>query len=304
MRIGRHFYCDGGMRLNTPLSPALRLGADRLLLIALRYPPDARVEEAASEREVAYNNPAYLLGKVLNALLLDHIDYDLQRMRLMNAVLAGGEAAFGPEFLPRINEIIRANRGANYRVVRECVVRPSEDLGRLAGRAYNRRARSFRPARMVADLVMQLGGARRSGIGSRPALVRPVRRRVHPRAHRARSRRRRAPGGRDRGPLRVSPLAAALVVRNAVASAIVAALDDEHDRALVEAMKAVLAAGGASLPRTLARRLAATGAFTVGDAPTTADVTVRPADALLRHRDAALERLARGAAARGRVPPR
>jgi hypothetical protein len=34
------------------------------------------------------------------------------------------------------------------------VVRPSEDLGRLAGHAYNKRARSFRPARMVADLIM------------------------------------------------------------------------------------------------------------------------------------------------------
>jgi NTE family protein len=154
VRIGRHFYCDGGMRLNTPLSPALRLGAERLLLIALRHPPDPGVPHGGSEREVAYNNPAYLLGKVMNALLLDHIDYDLQRMRLVNALLAGGEAAFGAEFLPRINDIIRAKRGAEYRVVQECVVRPSEDLGRMAGRSYEKRARSFRPARMVADLIM------------------------------------------------------------------------------------------------------------------------------------------------------
>jgi len=155
VRIGRHFYCDGGMRLNTPLSPALRLGADRILLIALRHPPDAGADPGAAEREVAYNNPAYLIGKVLNALLLDHVDYDLQRMRLVNALLAGGEAAFGPEFLPRINEIIRSQRGASYKIVQECVVRPSEDLGRLAGRSYNKRARSFRPARMVADLIMR-----------------------------------------------------------------------------------------------------------------------------------------------------
>jgi NTE family protein len=154
VRIGRHYYCDGGLRLNTPLSPALRLGADRLLLVALRHPPEPDSGESRA-REVAYSNPAYLLGKVLNALLLDHIDYDLQRMRLVNSILAGGEAAFGPEFLPKINEIIRAQRGANYKYVRECVVRPSEDLGRLAGRAYKQRSRSLWPARVVSDLVMR-----------------------------------------------------------------------------------------------------------------------------------------------------
>lgn len=156
VRIGRHFYCDGGLRLNTPLSPALRLGADRLLLVALRHPPDPEDPGAIpSPRETAYGNPAYLIGKVLNAMMLDHIDYDLQRMRLMNALLLGGEQAFGAEFLPKINEIIRASRGTDYRVVRDCVIRPSEDLGRLAGRCYAERSRSLSPARLVADLVMR-----------------------------------------------------------------------------------------------------------------------------------------------------
>ena len=156
VRIGRHFYCDGGLRLNTPLSPALRLGADRLLLVALRHPPDPMREGATpTARETAYGNPAYLLGKVLNALLLDHVDYDLQRMRLMNALLAGGVQAFGPEFLPKVNEIIRATRGTDYKLIRDCVIRPSEDLGRLAGRAYQQRSRSLSPARVVADLVMR-----------------------------------------------------------------------------------------------------------------------------------------------------
>jgi NTE family protein len=156
VRIGRHFYCDGGLRLNTPLSPALRLGADRLLLVALRHPPDPERDVVTpSPRETAYGNPAYLLGKVLNALMLDHIDYDLQRMRLMNALLLGGKQAFGDEFLPKVNEIIRATRGSDYRVIRDCVIRPSEDLGRLAGRCYAERSRSLSPARFVADLVMR-----------------------------------------------------------------------------------------------------------------------------------------------------
>ena len=87
--------------------------------------------------------------------MLDHIDYDLQRMRLMNALLLGGEKAFGPEFLPKINEIIRATRGTDYKVVQDCVIRPSEDIGKLAGRCYQQRSRSLSPARLVADLVMR-----------------------------------------------------------------------------------------------------------------------------------------------------
>ena len=76
-------------------------------------------------------------------------------MRLVNSILAGGEEAFGPEFLPKMNTIVRERRGASYKKVRECVVRPSEDLGRLAGVAYKQRARSLRPARVVSDLVMR-----------------------------------------------------------------------------------------------------------------------------------------------------
>ena len=36
VRIGDSYYLDGGLRVNTPLSPALRLGADKALIIALK----------------------------------------------------------------------------------------------------------------------------------------------------------------------------------------------------------------------------------------------------------------------------
>ena len=40
VRVGDRFYVDGGLRMNTPLSPALRLGADRVLVVATKQRPD------------------------------------------------------------------------------------------------------------------------------------------------------------------------------------------------------------------------------------------------------------------------
>jgi NTE family protein len=133
VQIDGAFYSDGGLRLNTPLSPALRLGADRVLVIGLRHVrPQAELDRLAQHREVAYSNPVYLAGKALDALLLDRVEHDLDRLRLFNAILRTGRAAYGQEFLGRINEAVVPERGAPYRVVEDFLIRPSRDLGELA----------------------------------------------------------------------------------------------------------------------------------------------------------------------------
>jgi len=132
-RIDDAYYCDGGLRLNTPLAPALRLGADRLLIIGLRHVPTPEEEGAlAAHRESNYGALSYLAGKVLNALLLDHVDYDVDRLRLVNAILDTGTQAYGPEFLVRINRVIEEMRGTPYRVVRNVYLLPSRDLAVIA----------------------------------------------------------------------------------------------------------------------------------------------------------------------------
>ncbi len=134
VRVGSTYYADGGLRLNTPLSPALRLGAERVLVVALRQSTGHAHEAALVEQRMEdYANPIFLLGKVLNALLLDHIDTDLARMHLMNEILEDGEKAFGPEFLERINEVASRERGVPFRKIHDLVIRPSTDLGVLAG---------------------------------------------------------------------------------------------------------------------------------------------------------------------------
>src|SRR4029079_4664364 len=115
--VGDRFFCDGGLRQNTPLSPALRLGADKVLVIGLRQqPPEIPGQD---EESMPYPGAAFLVGKILNAFLLDHIDYDLDRLRRFNAVIRAVREAAGPEDGARFDEVVTKMRGAPYRVVDE-----------------------------------------------------------------------------------------------------------------------------------------------------------------------------------------
>jgi len=153
-RIDGGYFCDGGLRLNTPLAPALRLGADRLLIIGLRHPPTPEEEAAlAPHRESNYSSLAYLGGKVLNALLLDHVDYDVDRLRLVNAILDTGVQAYGPDFMQRINAVIEELRGTPYKVVRNVYLLPSRDLSVIAAECFEHHRRPKGVRGWLSDAV-------------------------------------------------------------------------------------------------------------------------------------------------------
>ena len=131
VKIGDEFFTDGGLRQNTPMSPAIRLGADRLLLISLRHvAPEPKVIQR--ERVEAYPKPLFLAGKALNALLLDHTEYDLARMERINQILDAGVAAYGPTFASTMNDALGGMRAAPMRRIDSVHIRPSEDIGMLA----------------------------------------------------------------------------------------------------------------------------------------------------------------------------
>jgi NTE family protein len=135
VEIDARFYCDGGLRQNTPLSPALRLGADKVLVVGLRHEPSAEEMKRLEEDDDAkYPSTPLVMGKVLNALLLDHTDYDIDRMRRFSALIAGGEKAFGKNFVARLNEVLVPLRGQGYRRVDDLVIRPSKDIAAIAGK--------------------------------------------------------------------------------------------------------------------------------------------------------------------------
>ena len=134
VRIDGAYYADGGLRLNTPLAPALRLGADRVLVVTLQPSAQAVHEAALTSADAGnYSSPTYMFGKLLNSVMLDHLDTDLARMHVMNEILEHGEAAFGTGFTDKLNEVALREHRQPFRRIRDIVIRPTADPGLLAG---------------------------------------------------------------------------------------------------------------------------------------------------------------------------
>jgi NTE family protein len=108
------WYGDGGIRLMAPLSPAVHLGATRILAVTTRY---ARTrEEADRPMIVDYPPPAQVAGVLFNAIFLDQLDGDALQLRQINKLIGAQ-----PE-----------NERMGLKPIDLLVLRPSEDLGRLA----------------------------------------------------------------------------------------------------------------------------------------------------------------------------
>jgi len=131
VRIDDELYLDGGLRQNTPIAPALRLGATHIFAIgSSREFKGVRAHEGA--REVKAPGAAFLLGKVLNAFLLDHVDVDLELLTRLNNVIKDGTAHYGPGFLEAMSTQAQRRNAPAYRLVNAFTLRPTEDMGKLA----------------------------------------------------------------------------------------------------------------------------------------------------------------------------
>jgi len=114
VKIGDSWHGDGGIRLTAPLSPALHLGAHKILAISTRY--ERSQAEANLPAIRGYPPPAQVLSILYNAIFLDLIDQDVVRLQKMNFVLR--------KLPPETRD--------GMRVVNILVLRPSRDLGMLS----------------------------------------------------------------------------------------------------------------------------------------------------------------------------
>lgn len=120
--IGGCMYGDGGVRMTTPVSPAIHLGADKIVAIGIRY---ARSTEQTlklnREARAESVSVAQIGGVLLNALFLDSLDNDLERLQRINRTLGF------------VSEAARQQHPDSLRLIPALSLRPSQDLGRLVG---------------------------------------------------------------------------------------------------------------------------------------------------------------------------
>jgi len=108
------WYGDGGIRLTQPLSPAIHLGAKKIIAVTTRYAQSRA--EADRPAITAYPPPAQVAAVLFNAIFLDQLDSDAMQLRQINALI---------DALPE-------ERRLGLRPIELLVLRPTEDLGRLA----------------------------------------------------------------------------------------------------------------------------------------------------------------------------
>jgi NTE family protein len=153
------WYMDGGTRLNSPIKPALNLGADKVIVIGF---------EPFAERPAIPDTPSApvlsdVAVNVLEGLLLDRVSADLRRLVAVNQFFVEG-AASGPSSAARA---YRTSKGRNpYSKVSYALVAPAErgELGRVAERVFQKRYTGWRALRSPDYPVMSrlLGGRARS----------------------------------------------------------------------------------------------------------------------------------------------
>jgi NTE family protein len=138
IRIGADYFGDGAMRQLHPLSPAIHLGADRLLIIGVRARRQAGV--TLSRVQASMPSPGEIFGYMLDTLFTDQIYGDLEQLERINALVRSA-----PE----------AARGERY--VETLMLAPSVDPRELAGRYMSEMPPALR------TLLRVIGGRGESG---------------------------------------------------------------------------------------------------------------------------------------------
>jgi len=138
MKLGEEFFGDGAMRQLTPLSPAVHLGADRLLIIGVRARRDAGV--LAGHSYPVMPTPGEIFGYMLDTLFTDQIYGDLEQLERINQLV---------EYAPEATHGLRA--------VETLMLAPSVDPREIAAR----HAEEMPPA--LRTLLRVIGGRDVSG---------------------------------------------------------------------------------------------------------------------------------------------
>jgi NTE family protein len=130
------WYVDGGVRLNTPLNPAIALGATKIVLIsatATTYGPPPPPDLSGRTPDIAD-----AAAQVMHAALADRTSEDLAALLRTNRLVAQAAAVGQPD-------VLTGTTGRPYRQIEVLAVSPPPgEMGRIAADVFDRRTGGLR----------------------------------------------------------------------------------------------------------------------------------------------------------------
>jgi len=120
VRIGNTYFGDGSVRNTAPLSPAIHLGARKVLAVGVREPLRGPITPAPASVTPRYPSPARISGVLLDSIFLDAMEIDREQMVRINRLL---------ENLPKG---VTDERGVRLQHIDFFYLGPSQDLAGLA----------------------------------------------------------------------------------------------------------------------------------------------------------------------------
>jgi NTE family protein len=128
VKVHREYFGDGSMRQIAPVSPALHLGADRVLIVGTAR----QVQDDARARSNTYPSLAQIAGHALNSIFLDSLMVDIERLERINRTVR----LIPPDKLDASQ--------LQLRPVRVLFITPSQPIERVAARFLHELPRTVR----------------------------------------------------------------------------------------------------------------------------------------------------------------
>jgi NTE family protein len=118
VKVHREYFGDGSMRQIAPVSPALHLGADRVLIVGT----GRQTQDSARARSNVYPSLAQIAGHALNSIFLDSLAVDIERLERINRTV---------KLIPQDK---MSDSALQLRPVKVLFIAPSQPLERIAAR--------------------------------------------------------------------------------------------------------------------------------------------------------------------------
>ena len=121
VKVNREFFGDGSVRFLSPISPAIHLGADRILVVGV---DPIKEEKERRPRTTHYPTTADIAGHVLDSVFVDSLDSDLERIKRINKTL---------NLIPEETR----KKETKLRTIETLAISPSKDLSELSGKYFH-----------------------------------------------------------------------------------------------------------------------------------------------------------------------